>query len=375
VAKVTGKYRQISVDGKQAFAFIPHSLPPASLLFALDSKVKDTLLPEIARLSGQAALLVQTGIEIDALNEILVYREAVLSSQIAGVRTTLRDVLEFSACGISQNEKQVRQVLNYAEAYSFARGQIIRVGAFHIDMPTIEEIHRRLMQNEADSGQEFYTGQGEIQLGPPPADAASESLGALQRWLNGPDDLPPVLRAALVHGQFCLLRPLPGANDRVGRLLTFILLEHFKLGESILLCPSASFKRRREEYSQRLEAIRTHGDWEGWTTFYIESLRDALQECISTVPRIFAGVNAHRELLMDHAELTIPTMRLFSKLLQHPYVTLALALKLLDATKPTASRAIDLLRRLEILREITGRQRDRVYMYQSYVDKLAKETE
>ena len=166
-----------------------------------------------------------------------------------------------------------------------------------------------------------------------------------------------------------------GRNDRVVRILTGALLEYFKCGGGFFLCTSASFKRRREEYQQRLDAVRMQGDWEGWIVFYLECLRNTVQENIAAIQRIAARVNTHRKLLVDHDELTIPTMRLFSKLPRNPYITLASALKLLEATKPTASRAIDLLCRLEILREITGQQRDRVYVYQSYVDILAKDTE
>jgi len=375
VARVTGKYRQIRIDGKPAFAFIPHPLPPSNLPLSLDPKVKETLLPEIERLTNQAALLAQTGLEIDSLNESLICKEAVLSSQIAAVRITLRDVLEFASPGSNKNEKQCQQVLDYIAAYKFAREQITRGGSLHIDRPMLEEVHRRLMIGGDAAEKNLSVGPEGVQLGPPPEDAATELLNALQRWLNSTNDLPPVVRAALAHGQFCLLRPLPGANDRVARILTGLLLEYFKCGGGFFLCSSASFKRRREEYQQRLDAVRMQGDWEGWIVFYLECLRDALQENIAAIQRIAARVNTHRKLLVDHDELTIPTMRLFSKLPKHPYITLALALKLLDATKPTASRAIDLLCRLEILREITGQQRDRVYVYQSYVDILAKDTE
>jgi Fic family protein len=378
VKRVTGKYRQIKVYGNPSFAFIPHPLLPSNPPFKLDENIKNVLLPEIAQLVKRYEVLAASNPAIGNLNHVLVYKEAVLSSQVAGIRATLRDVLEFEATGKSDHQDQVRQVLDYVDALSFARGEIFRSSAIRIDMPLLSEIHSRLTKDDNAAPQQTQTrpgGPNQIRLGPPTDQAAAEVLDALQRWLNAPENLRPLIREGLALGQFTLISPFAGGNDRIARLLAGVLMENWKWFGAIYLCPSALFKRRHEEYQERLTLVRTDGDWEEWITFYVQCLRDAMEDGISTAQRALAQMNTQQALLIDHAELTIPTLRLFSKLPRHPYMTLALALKLLDATKPTASRAIDLLRRLEILREITGQQRDRVYVYQSYVDVLTKDTE
>ena len=67
-------------------------------------------------------------------------------------------------------------------------------------------------------------------------------------------------------------------------------------------------------------------------------------------------------------------MRLFERLPEHPMVTLGKAMELVSATKPTAGKAIDALIQAGILNEITGRKRDRVYAYRTYLNVLAQGT-
>jgi len=152
--------------------------------------------------------------------------------------------------------------------------------------------------------------------------------------------------------------------------LIALLVEHWQLLALPLLYLSLAFKRRQNEYYARLSAVRTDGDWEGWTAFFLECIREAADDGVAVAQRLFARLNRDRKALLAQPGATIPAIRLFDMLPRHPVVTLALAMKLLDTTKPTASKAIDALRKSHILRETTGRRRDRVYAYQSYLDIL-----
>ena len=91
---------------------------------------------------------------------------------------------------------------------------------------------------------------------PPPPNALGEVLGDFEKYLHADDALPPLVRAGLLHVQFETIHPYLDGNGRIGRLLVTLLLEHWKLLTKPLLYLSLFFKRHREEYYRRLDAVR-----------------------------------------------------------------------------------------------------------------------
>lgn len=143
---------------------------------------------------------------------------------------------------------------------------------------------------------------------------------------------------------------------------------------SPLLYVSLGFKRHRQEYYERLGRGRTHGDWEGWIEFFLRCVIESADHGVATAPRLFQVVGEDRLKAIQHESATVNSLRLFELLPQHPVLTLARAGELLAATKPTTQKAIDSLCAAAVLHEVTGRRRDRVYVWQSYIDVLATDT-
>jgi Fic family protein len=183
-----------------------------------------------------------------------------------------------------------------------------------------------------------------------------------------------LVRAGLAHVQFETIHPFLDGNGRIGRLLIVVLLEQWQVLDAPLLYLSVAFKRHRQEYYARLDAVRTEGDWEGWTGFFLRCVREAADDAVAAARRLHTVIGEHRRALTAHGETTMNAVRLFESLPDHPMVTLPSAAKLIGASSPTAGKAIELLCRMHILREVTGKQRDRVYAYQSYLDVLAEDT-
>jgi Fic family protein len=195
-------------------------------------------------------------------------------------------------------------------------------------------------------------------------------LADLDKWLHTDDPLPPLVRAGLAHVQFEIIHPFLDGNGRIGRLLVTLLVEHWKLLDAPLLYLSLALKRHREEYYARLSAVRTDGDWEGWTAFFLECVREAADDGVNTAGQLYTLLTKDRQQMLQQASVTIPAVRLLDQLPSHPIVTLPLAMRILKTTKPTAAKAIDTLRQAEVLSETTGKQRDRVYAYTNYLTLL-----
>ncbi len=189
----------------------------------------------------------------------------------------------------------------------------------------------------------------------------------LDKWIHIDDPLPPLIKAGLAHVQFETIHPFLDGNGRIGRLLIALLIEHWGMLPLPILYLSVSLKRRHDEYYSHLSSVRSDGDWEGWSRFFLECVCEAADDGVGGAQRLFALLSKDRRAVVAHASVTISAVRLFDQLPKQPILTLAKVMEILNTTKPTASKAIDSLQQAGVLREITGKQRDRVYAYDRYL--------
>ena len=308
-----------------------------------------------------------------------------MSSQIEGTQATLEDVVAYEAARRAERPADVEEVCNYVDALAYARAELSNPKGLPLCVRLLCAIHKRLMRGVRGSerlpgvirtSQNWIGGTrpGNAQFVPPPPDVVPEALAALEKWIHSDDRLPPLVKAGLAHVQFETIHPFLDGNGRVGRLLITLLMEHWNLLSAPLLYLSLGFKRHRQEYYHHLDAVRTAGDWEGWVSFFLECVRESADGGVLTARRLFSLVGADRRKLSDLKSVTVPAIRLFELLPEHPMVTLAKTIELVGATKPTAGKAIDALIKAGVLAEITGKKRDRVYAYRAYLDVLAEDT-
>lgn len=377
----TGTYRVGPFMGERVRAFVPAPLPPTAPPLAMESSVQvahDRALAAIDRLNVAAAMVPDTQWFLYGF----VRKEAVLSSQIEGTQATLEAVAHFEATDEAENPDDVREVCNYVDALTYARTEIAKAKGLPLSTRLLCAAHKRLMKGARGEGklpgeirrsQNWIGGTrpGNARFVPPPADAVAGCLAELERWIHAPDSLPPLVRAGLAHVQFETIHPFLDGNGRIGRLLITLLIEHWGLMRSPLLYLSVAIKRRQQEYYARLAAVRTEGDWEGWTEFFLECVRIAADDAVAAATRIFALISEDRKQLLAHRATTVSTVQLFELLPVHPVVTVARVGRLLKVSKPTATKAVALLHSLKILEETTGLERDRVYRYRRYLDVLA----
>lgn len=379
----TGTYRVTTAHGEAVRAFIPHPLPPSDPPLALDASARDLLASATASLERLAL----AGAMVPSADWFLygfVRKEAVITSQIEGTQATLRDVLAFEATRESERPEDVEEVCNYVEALNYARRELSRPKGLPISARLLCGAHKRLMRGVrgADkqpgrirTSQNWIGGSrpGNARFVPPPPDAVPDAMAALEKWLHADDPLPPLVRAGLAHVQFETIHPFLDGNGRIGRLLIALLVEHWDLLKQPLLYLSVAFKRRQQEYYQRLSAVRTDGDWEGWTVFFLECVREAADDAVDAARAIHALTGRDRGRVVGHDRTTVAAIRLFDRLPTSPFVTVNGASELLGVTAPPARKAIELLESLGVLRETTGKQRDRMYVYHDYLQILTSD--
>jgi Fic family protein len=388
--RTTGRYERTTVGGEQVAAFLPHALPPA----APPPLVVDTAVTARLRTAEQALVRLELAGEMVPSLDWFIYafvrKEAVVSSQIEGTQATLVDLLTFEAQDSAEPRAapsaDVEEVCNYLDALAHARAQLADPRGLPLSMRLLNETHARLMRGVR--GAEKLPGEvrrslnwiggsrpGNAAYVPPPPHALGEVLGAFEKYLHADDALPPLVRAALLHVQFETIHPYLDGNGRIGRLLVTLFLEHWKLLTKPLLYLSLFFKRHREDYYRRLNAVRSDGDWEGWLDFFLDGVATIADEAVASARELFALVAADRTRVLAHAGMSVVALRLFEFLPRQPVVTVASVMKLVATTKPTAGRAIELLVAAGVLVETTGKKRDRSFVYRGYLDRLRVGTE
>jgi Fic family protein len=376
----TGTYRISTVHGEAVRAFIPHALPPVEPPLAIEGDLVDrhaAAVNSIGRLRVAAAMVPDPGWFLYGF----VRKEAVLSSQIEGTQATLRDVATFEATSITNRPADVAEICNYVTALNHARAMIADSAGLPLSARLLCDVHRILIRGlrgadklpgEIRRSQNWIGGTrpGNARFVPPPHDEVAPALAALEKWLHADDPLPPLIKAGLAHVQFETIHPFLDGNGRIGRMLITLLVEHWGLLDQPLLYLSLAFKRRQQDYYDRLSAVRTEGDWEGWTAFFLECVAEAAEDAVDVAGRLFRIVSNDRAALLASGSATVNALRLLEAMPEHPVMTLPRAVDLLGVAKPTASKCIEELLKAGVLRETTGKQRDRVYVYEAYMTTL-----
>lgn len=381
MSRETGVYIPATLNGQVHRAFVPHPLPP-------DPPIK--LTHELVMLRDRA--LVALG-ELKGITRVLpdarlflyhyVRKEALLSSQIEGTQSSLSDLLLFEldeAPGVPLDD--VREVSNYVDALEYGLERIR--GEFPLSLRLLREMHEHLLRKGRGAGKapgEFRrtpvwiggASPDRAQFVPPPADRVMDCMDALERFLHATDDgISPLARAGLAHVQFETIHPFLDGNGRLGRLLIVLMLCDAGLLDEPFLYLSLFFKSRREDYYERLDAVRTHGDWEGWLRFFFEGVEAASGQAVDTAQRLLKLFNGDRERLRATGRIAGTALQLHEKFTQHPLWTIPKLRQNLGLSKPTVMRGLETLQGLGMVREITGKKRYLIFAYQPYLDILSE---
>jgi len=355
-------------------AFIPSPLPPKPPL-ELNSDLLG-LLEEAGTELGRLDGVVKVIPDPDFFVSMYVRREAVLSSQIEGTQSTLEDLLQRELDENDDQRSDVGEIVNYVQAMNYG---LERLESLPLSLRLIREIHKELLKDGRGSSAtpgEFRTSQNWIgpagaslkqaTFVPPPIPEMKEALHSFELFLHRDGEYSTLIEVGLAHAQFETIHPFLDGNGRVGRLLNTFLLVHRGVLRAPLLYLSYYFKLHRTEYYDRLMAVRLKGDWEGWLRFFLRGIVQTAREATETAERIFEMRESHRTQILERG-LGSNGLKLLSHLFERPLVNIKLAAALLESTFPTASRVVSSFEDLEILQEITGQRRSRIYRYEPYL--------
>ncbi|CTQ63468.1 Fic family protein [Roseibium album] len=373
-----GTFVETSVAGERVRAFVPPPLPPVPPvdLSALVTRLS-AAERALGRLDGVSVLLPNKELFL----YMYVRKEAVLSSQIEGTQSTLSDLLRFeteAAAGAPLDD--IREVSNYVDAMMYG---LDRMATLPISLRLIREMHDRLLDSGRGATQnpgEFRSSQnwiggtrpGNAMFVPPPPNEVMNCLSDWEQFLHSETrDIPPLIKAGLLHVQFETIHPFLDGNGRLGRLLITLFLCAEGVLRQPLLYLSLYLKTHRADYYRLLQEVRERGAWEAWLEFFLDGIAETANQAFETANRIASLLAEDRGRIVSDTDRTGSVLQVHDLMRTRPFLTAAAAVEHSGLTMPTVNAALAQLQALGLVEEITGRKRDRVFAYRAYLDILS----
>jgi Fic family protein len=378
-----GTYVSTTTAGETVRAFVPPPLPPDPLvdLSGLYPQL-DHANHAFGRLDALTTLLPDTRLFL----YLYVRKEALLSSQIEGTKSSFSDLLLFeneAVPGVPIDD--VEEVSNYVAAMQHGLRRI--KGGFPLSLRMIREIHAILLRGGRGANKtpgEFRRSQnwiggsrpGNAAFVPPPPERMLECLDRFEHFLHDEKHkLPVLVEAGLIHMQFETIHPFLDGNGRLGRLLITLLLCAKGVLREPLMYLSLYFKAHRQRYYDLLQRVRTEGVWEEWIEFFLEGTETTAHQAADTAVRILHLFEADRKKIRAMGRKAASSLAVHEYLQAHPLTKIGPAARDLKLSIPTVTSALGTLTKLKIAKESTGKRRDRLFAYPRYLHILSEGTE
>lgn len=308
-----------------------------------------------------------------AVTRPFIRKEAVLSSQIEGTRTSFQELLYYEAgqLGFFGNLEDTREVKNYVQAMDYG---LEWLATLPLSVRLMREIHAILMQGVRGEGmapgeirrsQNWIGGPGatlaEARYVPPPPEEMHDCLSVLERYIHDGSELPPLIRIGLIHVQFEAIHPFLDGNGRIGRLLVTLLLDDWGLLSQPLLYLSNFIETNGQEYYDRLLAVSQKEGWEDWLMFFLDVVHSQAADASRRIANL-QELRAQYQTQFANDRTRENLSHLVDYLISTPIISISQAQETLElGSYTTVQRCVEKLVLYGIVREVTGKGRNRIY--------------
>lgn len=344
-----------------------------------------TLLEEATLLLGELNAYSQLIPDEDFFIRMHITKEATTSSRIEGTQTNFDEALVNESDVDPEKRLDWQEVQNYIKAINYA---IQQLPTLPLSNRLIKETHTMLLQGVRGKHKfpgDFRTSQNWIGINlkhatfiPPHHNHVPNLMSDLEQFMhNEAIHVPHLIKIAIIHYQFETIHPFLDGNGRLGRLLIVLYLVSFGLLHKPALYLSDFFERHKAEYYDQLMAVRTTSNLEPWLRFFLLGI----SEIAAQSSQVFKNILTLKEGLEREAIPTFHARRiknaqtLMRLLYEYPVVTIKLVAKRLKVQTNTAAALITDFIKLDILREMTGQKRNRLFIFAAYVRLFRGETD
>ena len=305
-----------------------------------------------------------------------VRKEAVQSSRIEGTYTDIDDAILSEEDVSPERRDEWREVHNYIRALDYAAE---RVNDLPLTLRLLNETHKILLEGTRGDGKSpghirtlqnwigGVTPNSAIFI-PPLAEMLPEYISDLEHfWHNQSIAMPKLIRVAVTHYQFETIHPYADGNGRVGRVLIILQLLYFRLMNKPTLYLSDFFERNRQNYYDALMRVRLHQDLDHWLMFFLDGVIESAESSKQKFERVLELRTQYAKRLLRLGRRAKRADDLLTSLYENPVVSVARASRILGISPSNANALISELVSEQILVEITGFSRNRLFVLDEYV--------
>lgn len=340
------------------------------------------LLEQSALKIGELNALARIVPNVDIFIKMHLLKEAVLSSRIEGTQTHITEALQDKREIQPERRDDWQEVNNYVQAMNFAIKQFEKLP---LSNRLLRETHAKLLaqgRGEMKTPGEFRTSQnwiGGLSLKdaifiPPVHHEVIELMGDLEKFLNNELlQVPSLIKIAIAHYQFETIHPFLDGNGRLGRLLITLYLVSNQVLNKPLLYLSDFFERNKNLYYDNLMIVREKNDLMRWIIFFLTAIVETASKSSSTLHQVLSlKESVENEKIATFGRKLHNAQQLHRFLLEQPVVRIQQIVEKLGISHKSANDLVADFIKLSILQEITGHQRNRIFIYQQYLDLFEK---
>ncbi len=344
----------------------------------IDDPLTQKLLSEADIKLGELNAFSQLVPDVDLFIKMHIRKEATTSSKIEGTQTNMEEALQKAENLSPEKRDDWQEVQNYVEAINTAIEELEKLPTSNRLILMLHKILMQGVRSDKKTPGEYRRSQNWIGGSsindaifiPPHYEHISGLMHDVELFIhNDKIPVPDLLKIAIIHYQFETIHPFLDGNGRIGRLLIALYL----VSKQKLLKPSLYlsdfFEKNKSHYYNNLTMVREKNDLNQWLKFFLEGVRQTAQNSIDTFKRIMELKQVHEiQKITRLGKKTKTAQQFLTFLYSQPVVDLNEVSRQLSVNKSTANRLIDDFEKLEILREISGFKRNRIFVFQEYLN-------
>lgn len=364
--------------GKHVKRFRYQSFEPSlvNMTWHQDSDAVSLLLSEADQKLGELNAFSQLIPDVDFLIKMHVLKEGTKSSRIEGTQTSIDEAAQKKEYLLPEKKDDWQEVQNYVLAMNTAIKELQKLP---LSNRLLKQTHGILMQGVRGKHKQpgnFRTSQNWIggssiadaRFIPPHQDGVVDYMSDLEKFIHSDDtNLPHLLKIGIIHYQFETIHPFLDGNGRIGRLLITLYLVSNQLLSKPTLYLSDFFEKNKELYYDNLTVVRTHNNLEQWLKFFLVGVKATAENCIQTFKNIIALRADYDTSIIALGKRQMQAKQLLQYLYGQPFTDVQSIAETLKVNNSTASRLVNDFVRLDILREMTGNKRNRIFSLEKYL--------
>jgi Fic family protein len=342
----------------------------------LDNSSVTLILSQADQKLGELNAFSQLIPDIDFFIKMHVIKEGTKSNRIEGTQTNIDEAVQMEEYINPEQKDDWQEVQNYVQAMNTAIDELKKIP---LSNRLLKKTHQLILQGvrgkhkqpgEFRSSQNWIGGNSlvDAKFIPPHQEGLLELMSDLEQFIHSENsNLPHLIKIAILHYQFETIHPFLDGNGRIGRLLITLYLVSTGLLAKPTLYLSDFFEKNKEHYYDNLTLVRTKNDMVQWLKFFLEGVKTTAENSIQTFKKIIELRTSTENKIMTLGKKQKLANNVLKYLYGQPITDMQSIATALNVSLSTVSRLLNDFVKLEILIELTGYKRNRVFAFEQYL--------